>query len=73
MSTVNDSDYCPSCKVKVMDGTCFCDWPENPDVVADKTKANLLLNSNGEKMKSEEFKDKIKSIAFNRVKGGGRG
>lgn len=56
-----------------MDGTCFCDWPENPDVVADKEKADLLLNSHGEKMKSGEFKDKIKSIAFNRVKGGGRG
>lgn len=70
MSTVNDS-YCPDCKVKIMDGTCFCDWPENPDVVAEKAKADSLLST--EEVATLAFRDKIKSITFNRVKGGARG
>lgn len=53
-----------------MEDSCFCDWPENPDVMADKAKADRLLNNYDEK--SVEFRDKIKSITFNKIKGGAR-
>jgi hypothetical protein len=65
-----DSTYCPDCKVKVMEETCFCDWPESLDVALEREKVRLLLDN--QETKSDEFKDKIKSITFNRVKGGGR-
>lgn len=69
-NTANDSDYCPQCKVKIMDGTCFCDWPANEDVENEKRKAEQLLGQ--QEGEAQSFRDKIKSITFNRVKGGAR-
>jgi hypothetical protein len=72
LSTAKDSDYCPNCKVKVMEGNCFCDWPESLDVVVEKEKAKLLLENRNGETTTEHFKDKIKSISFSKVKGGAR-
>lgn len=84
-------EYCPECKVTIIEGTCFCDWEDPLDVVTRAPKP-LETDANGNpvdmwfpnanpKFKAKlvadqqalgDFKAKIKSISFNRVKGGGR-
>lgn len=49
-----------------MDNRCFCEW-DQPTIRAPKA---LEQDENGNPV--NEFKEKIKSISFNRVKGGGR-
>lgn len=65
-------EYCGKCMVLFMDGNCFCDWPDNEDVEYEKHCAERLLEQYEAEGKSQEFKDKLKSISFNRVRGGGR-
>lgn len=72
MSIANDSDWCPKCRVKIMDNSCFCDWPDNEQEHYDSYCGARLLDQYEENRKAQEFKEKIKSIRFNRVKGGGR-
>lgn len=70
--TANGSDWCPNCKVKIMDNTCFCDWPDNEQAEYDRHCEERLSQQFAD-IEAQAFRDKIKSIAFNKVKGGGRG
>lgn len=89
LKALTNNDWCPECKVKIMEGHCFCEW-DQPTV---KAPTPLEIDGNGnpvdvwfpngdpifkakliaDQQAQEDFKSKLKSISFNRVKGGGRG
>ena len=59
-----------------IDGKCFCEWEDSP-LTYDQQKQewfeeNVLRKEEVEEMRAQEFRKKIKSVGFNRVKGGGR-
>ena len=76
MSTASVSDYCHKCKVMIMDGKCFCDWDGETPLSYDQQKKewfeDYVLRPE-EVIENREFKEKIKSINFSKVRGGGRG
>lgn len=74
-------EWCEVCKVKFIEGNCFCDWDLPDDEIISRAPKQIefvceicerrkgeecIYNYDQDPDKAREFKDKIRSINFRR-------